>query len=381
MSVKIGDYEIRYVAYGDEIDSNNYNNLLDAIVSVTRSIYSFYKSYMERSGIPGRYTTYQGKWTFLSVYLDKYDRGYYRLAFPLQFYPYHHSDLKMILSCAVTALWDLIEWMEEDGYVLPDEVHTELSNVLDLLRKYPIFRKGDVIEPEHHNMLVDILVETNNLYNKIVNLSIPRGLYILSPTDWRGVLQLVCEGSIVYIKEEVPGLLHHHVLSCLRNYRCIFVNLLDDGPYRRIRTDTFRLVLYSFDRLYGLLRDNNEVIHPCFRSVLGDSVPTYYDYFVFYCRKIKPFISWAVHPINSYYTWSYRQSERGYVIEIPYDGCVHSCEWFEKYLDAMEKCFEFKSTRVIYAGGATAMDGQVNVYEVLAEVARRRKWPLTDMRG
>jgi len=166
-TVTIGEYEIRYHENGDVIDPDNYNKLADAIFWLKNEITTMAWNYLQLSFKPERYTTYEGIISYLSTYQKKYDEGLYHAVFYAPVYPYHHIDLKDVVASLIALEWHLADWMAKDGLTISDEVYSEISSAVELARSYPSFRKGDVVEAEHFNMVVNLAQEAYNIYKKI----------------------------------------------------------------------------------------------------------------------------------------------------------------------------------------------------------------------
>jgi len=379
-TVTIGEYEIRYHENGEIIDPDNYNALANAVFWLKDKIITLVWKYLQQNFKPARYTSYEGIRTFLSGYQDKYKSGYYNAAFMTPVYTYHFNDLKAVLSSSLGLEWHLADWMVEDGYAVSSEIYDKISNALQLARGYPHLRGGDIVQAEHFNMLVDLALKVYDIYEELLAALMANIIYMLPTGDWGRAKELITDGSVVFISYSIGGVYGSDIKPYLDDYRCIVVNLIDTQPYYGRPLDTFYDILYTSSQPTSATTETCSVIHPCFQARIGTTLPAVWDYAISHIDKRSDAVIYAQYVEEYVYSWCYVAHAKGYVIEAPFDGTVADASNLTNFMNALRGCLISEIINIIYLAGYSAMDGQVNVADILRAYAEQIGWRVIDMR-
>jgi hypothetical protein len=280
--------------------------------------------------------------------------------------PSHHNLI-------VDTLWKLKDFLSEMNLG-----GSSISKLEDILSKIPYAQFGDVIDPSHHNLIVDALWKLKD----ILAMKPPVEVYLFNQGDWSTAKSYVTDGTIVFVDMDINTLSSNEVQQLVSTKHVVFAVMIDTQPSFKNPAPAFYPVFYTVLAPPSCGYDTVYVTDSCFASVLGSSVHALWDYCVSTDYKVSGVKKWTGYLCG----WGYKVYEAGAIIEIPYDGAWMFADYLGQYVDSITKCLLGweQPSRIIYLAGYTS-DLPLSHYcypadQCWEQLCNQRKWVLIDKR-
>jgi hypothetical protein len=290
------------------------------------------------------------------------------------------------------------------GVRLEDEVYREVNDLWNRVSSWRTLYSGDVVEPEHENEIIDMLVDLERIYHKLLKYKLLKtkevGLggetskkwvgaevYLFNTGDWSKAKQYVVDYSLIFVEETIGTLPSSDVASLVANNFVTFVVMVDTGPYYPSKAPAFYNVFYTVEAPPtcggGRLDQWYPVVDPSFASFLGSSVPSNIDYLISVAYKVSGTVQWC----NGSCGYGYKKYARGSIIEVPWDGVWKNADWLGKYVDAISNVLLNIPcpSRILYLpryySDIPGWHEQYPADVCWQTLCSKRGWILTDLRG
>jgi hypothetical protein len=323
------------------------------------------------------------------------------------------------------------------------------GDVLKRLKQLPPARTWQPVDPEYVNAIVDAcsalcdyfhapqppglhrvsvyqLVRDSDVNQLVdcINTLIPLLLdaydvFLLNPGDGTVAKLLAADDALIFSPFLPEGLTSAEVRDIVRNKRTVFTVMLDEEPWERITPPAwYRVFYYSRAEDFGHYGcpDKNIYYH-CSRVVdeslkseypwllddrfypfLGERVPNVVDACTSYFVKMPGVKQYIVpywyyeQPPPGVIVWtptcgfSWLGYERGFIIEVPFDGVWASVDWLSKFITAISSVLlgAQRPKKLVYMGRYDSLHPESHecypADSCLRALAELYGWRVLDMR-
>jgi hypothetical protein len=332
---------------------------------------------------------------------------------------------------------DFIKELEKRGHTEFADLYEDVLECERLLSAYKYMKSGDVLMPDHTNILIDVVrcLELKVLYRlllkilaklriRVVRRNIisfdrddsakgleglckfdipPFSIVLVNTDDWWTVSSLIEDGTIVFVNFGTKAMTPSDVREIVENKEVVFAILVDTQPFHRRPAGAFYEVFYTCPLI---MHDDSswyvEIINNAFLQNLGFTgcrsftrIQKIFDFTIGKYCKIKDAIDYAIsyYAPNLYY--SYAKYKKGAIIEMPYDGSWQLFDQLDWYIGAIahillgdpNNCYiaynPVKLKRIVWMAsyGTDWQVGYPSADRALHDLANRSGWTLVDMRN
>jgi hypothetical protein len=211
-------------------------------------------------------------------------------------------------------------------------------------------------------------------------------VYLFDTGDWDSAREYVADDTIVFVNIDISTLPADEVRQLLATRRVVFMVMIDTQPYYPLPAPAFYNVFYTVEKPGTCSKLYYDTTDPCFKSVLGETIPVLYDYQVSRNQKVADAVWWAGVP-EYMCNYSYKLYNAGAIVEVPFDGTWKSADWLGKYVDVVRKCVlpSLQPRSIIwlaYQGSGIPEWHECNpVEECWRQLCEARGWLLLDLRN
>jgi hypothetical protein len=290
------------------------------------------------------------------------------------------------------------------GVRLEDEVYREVNDLWNRVNSWRTLYSGDVVEPEHENEIIDMLVDLEKIYHKLLKYKLLKGrevglgaetskkwvgaeVYLFNTGDWSKAKQYIIDYTVIFVDETIGTLPSSDVASLVANNYVVFVVMVDTGPYYPLKAPAFYNVFYTVEAPPSCGGGGGDqwypVVDPSFANFLGSSVPSNVDYLISVGYKVSGTVQWC----NGSCGYGYKKYARGSIIEVPWDGVWKNADWLGKYIDAISNVLLNipYPLRILYLSdyysSIPEWHEQYPADVCWQTLCSKRGWILTDLRG